>query len=108
MTSSLARVVLVTHPTHGAAELARALVERRLAACVNLIAARSCYRWEGALEECDESLLVVKTATARLEELRAAIAALHPQRVPEMVALEPAWVEPRYLDWLCGETRATS
>jgi periplasmic divalent cation tolerance protein len=98
-----ARVVLVTHPRAGAREFARRLVERRLAACVNLADVRSVYRWEGAVEDEEEALLVVKTTAGRLAELEATLADEHPYDVPECVALAPAHVEPRYLAWLTGE-----
>jgi len=99
-----ARVVLITHPPDGAEAFARDLVERRLAACVNLVAARSVYRWEGAVQADDEALLVVKTDAARLDALRSRVAEAHPYDVPEFVVLAPDSVEPRYLAWLLAET----
>ena len=63
-----------------AERIATALVERRLAACVNLVSGvLSIYRWKGAVERDDERLLVIKTSAARFEELRAAIVELHPR-----------------------------
>lgn len=99
-----ARIVLITHPPDGAEGFARGLVERRLAACVNLLAARSVYRWDGAVQADDETLLVVKTDAARLEALKGHLADAHPYDVPECVAIEPAEVEARYLAWLHAET----
>jgi periplasmic divalent cation tolerance protein len=101
---SRARVVLITHPRAGAEAFARGLVERRLAACVNLLAARSIYRWEGAIQADDEALLVAKTDAARVAELVRHLASAHPYDVPECIALEPDEVEPRYLAWLLAET----
>jgi len=105
-----ARVVLVTAPDlEVARRLAHALVEQRLAACVNLDWVRSIYRWEGVVEEQAEALMVIKTTAARLEELEAWIAREHPYDTPECVALEPAAVEGRYLAWLersCAEEGA--
>ena len=100
-----ARVVLITAPDEDAgATLARALVERRLAACVNLVPrVRSIYRWEGEVQDDGESLLVVKTRATRLAALESALAELHPYDVPECVALAPARVEAKYLAWLVGE-----
>lgn len=96
------RVVLTTAPDAVVARrLAHALVEARLAACVNLVPGlTSVYRWEGAVEEAQEVLCVVKTTAGRLAELEAFLEREHPYDVPECVALEPARVEPRYLGWL--------
>jgi periplasmic divalent cation tolerance protein len=101
------RVVLVTAPDQAVGlALARALVERRLAACANLVpGVRSIYRWEGTVQDDAEVLLVIKTTADRLAELEKALAELHPYDVPECVALEPASVEARYLSWLVAETR---
>lgn len=101
------RVVLVTAPDREVARaLAGALVERRLAACCNLVGGvTSVYHWQGAVEEDEEVLLIVKTVAGRLAALEAALAELHPYDTPECVALEPAAVEARYLAWLVDETR---
>jgi periplasmic divalent cation tolerance protein len=101
-----ARVVLVTAPDVAHAErIARALVERGLAACCNLVGGvRSIYRWQGAIEEAAEVLLVLKTTAARQAELEAAVCALHPYDVPEFVALTASHVAPAYLRWLQAET----
>jgi periplasmic divalent cation tolerance protein len=100
------RVVLVTAPDpESATRLARGLVEARLAACVNVLpGVTSVYRWEGAVHEDGEVLLVVKTRAAHLPALEAHLAAHHPYDVPECVALAPDRVEARYLAWLQGET----
>jgi periplasmic divalent cation tolerance protein len=84
-----------------AARLARALVERRLVACVNVVpGVRSIYRWQGAIQDDRELLLLVKTTAARLSEVTVALAELHPYDVPEVVALEAAMVAPSYAAWL--------
>jgi periplasmic divalent cation tolerance protein len=105
MTDAL--VVLVTTPTpERAAEIARALVEERLAACGNVLPAiRSIYRWEGKVEDEAEALLVLKTTRARLEALRDRVLALHPYEVPEVIALPVEGGSARYLDWIAAETR---
>ena len=95
-------MVLITHPAEGAEAFARSLVERRLAACVNLVGVRSVYRWEGAVESDAEQLLLVKTRAELWPKLERVLAEDHPYDVPEMVALEPTAVEARYLDWLLG------
>jgi periplasmic divalent cation tolerance protein len=102
-----ARIVLTTAPDRATAErIARALVERKLAACVNLVpGVRSVYRWKGAVEEADEVLLLAKTAEDRVEDLERALTGLHPYEVPECVVLEAGRVEARYLAWLVEATR---
>jgi len=104
--SGAARLVLTTAPDRETAErLARALVERSLAACANLLpGARSIYRWQGAIEESDEVLLVLKTTAGRLRELEQALGELHPYEVPEFVVLEPSHVGAKYLAWLVRES----
>jgi periplasmic divalent cation tolerance protein len=102
-----ALVVLVTTPTpERAAEIARALVEERLAACGNVLPAiRSIYRWEGKVQDEAEALLVLKTTRARLEALRERVLALHPYEVPEVLALPVEAGSAPYLAWLAAETR---
>ena len=100
-----ARIVLVTAPEMDcASRLARGLVEARLVACVNLIAGvRSVYRWEGAVEEAEEVLMVIKTVEERVPELERWLGEQHPYDVPEIVAIEPTSVEASYLAWLRAE-----
>jgi periplasmic divalent cation tolerance protein len=100
-------VVLVTTPTpERAAELARALVEERLAACGNVVPGlRSIYRWEGKVEDEGEALLLLKTTRARFEALRERVLALHPYAVPEVIALPVVAGSEPYLAWIAGETR---
>jgi periplasmic divalent cation tolerance protein len=87
--TSGAIVVLVTVPdAETARNLARQLVHERLAACVNIIPGiTSIYRWEGAVEETGEVLLVMKTTADRYEALESAIRSRHPYDVPEILAL---------------------
>jgi len=95
-------VVLTTVATEEAAErLATALVERRLAACVNILPrVRSIYRWQGAVQDDRELLLLVKTTRERRDETMRAIAELHPYDVPELVALDADAVSGPYASWL--------
>jgi periplasmic divalent cation tolerance protein len=84
-----------------AERIARVLVERRLAACVNVVpGVVSVYRWKGDVCRDEELLLVIKTRAERLPALREALVALHPYEVPELVALPIESGHPPYLDWL--------
>lgn len=100
-------VVFITAPPDKAAELGRALVEARLAACANIVPAiRSIYRWQGELCDDEEALLVIKSRADRLPRLRDKVTALHPYEVPEVIALPIVAGHPPYLSWIddsCGE-----
>jgi periplasmic divalent cation tolerance protein len=81
--------------------LARALVEARLAACVNIVPGlTSVYRWKDAVESDPEHLLVIKTRRDRLDDMRTALLAQHPYEVPELVVLPIEGGSPAYLAWL--------
>jgi len=99
-------VVLVTAPTaEKAVEIARAVVEEKLAACGNVLpGVRSIYRWEGKVQDEPEVLLVLKTQRKRFPELRDRILALHPYEVPEVLALPVEAGSERYLDWIAKST----
>ena len=101
-----ALVVLVTTPTpERAAEIARAVVEERLAACGNVVPGlRSIFRWEGKVEDEAEALLVLKTTRARFEALKDRVLALHPYQVPEVIALPVEAGSAAYLEWIARET----
>ena len=101
---STARVVLSTCPDAGTAEaVARALIDERLAACVNLVpGVRSIYRWQDEVEQADEILMVIKTTAGKVDALTARVAQLHPYEVPEVIALEAEGVSDAYLAWLEG------
>lgn len=100
MTDAL--VVLVTAPTaEKAGEIARALVEEKLAACGNVLpGVRSIYRWKGTVQDEGEALLLLKTQRRRFAELRDRILALHPYDVPEVLALPVEEGSDAYLDWI--------
>ena len=84
-----------------AGRLARALVEEKLAACVNRITGvRSTYVWKGKIETDDEELLIVKTSSARLEQLGQRVRALHSYDVPEVIAVPVIDGSPAYLEWM--------
>lgn len=84
-----------------AERIASVLVERGLAACVNVVPGLvSIYRWKGAVERELEVLLVIKTRAERFEALREALVSLHPYEVPELIAVPVAAGHPPYLAWL--------
>lgn len=84
-----------------AAQLARRLVEERLAACINRVpGVRSTYAWEGVVHDDAEVLLVIKTTVAAVGTLSARIMELHPYEVPEILALPVIGGSERYLQWL--------
>lgn len=84
-----------------AERIARVLVERRLAACVNVVpGVVSFYRWQGAVERAEERLLVIKTRGERLPALREALLSLHPYELPELVTLPIEDGHEPYLAWL--------
>lgn len=99
-------VVFVTAPEAVAPVLARAVVERGLAACVNLIpGVRSIYSWRGAVQDDAEVVMMMKTARDRFDALRAAIVSLHPYEVCEVIGLPIADGSAPYLDWIRVCTR---
>ena len=103
-TAEACAVVLVTAPdSDTGADIARAVVADELAACVNVVpGVRSIYRWEGAVQEEEEVLLVMKTRRARLGELTARVEAVHPYDVPEVVALPIEGGSAPYLAWVAA------
>ncbi|MBN8799666.1 MAG: divalent-cation tolerance protein CutA [Stenotrophomonas nitritireducens] len=102
-----ARLVFCTFPDAATAQaLARLLVERRLAACVNLLPPmQSVYRWQGQVEQAEELQLLIKTTADRLEALTAALLQHHPYELPEILAVSPSAGLPAYLDWIRAQTR---
>jgi len=104
-----ALLILCTCPNaDSASRIARAVVEERLAACVNRVPGlTSVYRWQGEIHEFNEVLLLIKTQHERFESLRARIIELHPYDVPEVIALEIAAGHAPYLEWLRTETSGT-
>ena len=90
-----------------AARIARALVEKKLAACVNVMpAGRSFYRWKEVIEDQQESLLVIKSSRALFNQLRAEIEKLHSYEVPEVIAVPIVDGSEGYLEWLDRELTA--
>jgi periplasmic divalent cation tolerance protein len=100
-------LVLTNLPDRAAAErLADLLVEKRLAACVNILApCRSVYRWEGAVQHDEEHPMLIKTTAERYPELEKALRAGHPYELPEIVAVPIERGLPAYLEWVASETK---
>ena len=102
-------VVLSTcENTDDAARIARSLVEKRLAACVNIVpGVQSIYHWKGAVEQASEVLMVIKTGRPLLSAVRAEIERLHSYELPEAIALQIVDGSERYLDWLAAGLKQT-
>jgi periplasmic divalent cation tolerance protein len=99
-------IVLTNLPDHEAAlGLAQELVQRKLAACVNVLAAGiSVYRWRDKIETAPEFPVLIKTRAALYAEVEAAIIARHPYELPEVIAVPVMRGLPEYLDWVAAET----
>lgn len=106
MTQERAVFVYTTYPSLVEAErIGRAVLEKRLAACVNILPGMtSHYWWEGAIETAEEVVMIIKTRASLAEDVRAAVKALHPYTVPAILVLPIEGGEPGYLDWLMRET----
>jgi periplasmic divalent cation tolerance protein len=100
-------VAFTTSPSEEhAVQLARLMVEEKLAACVQILPdITSFYMWEGKLERAAERLILIKTTRERLEEMIARIESLHPYDVPEIIAVEAVGGLDKYLQWVVSETR---
>jgi periplasmic divalent cation tolerance protein len=101
-------VVLCNAPPEKAEAIARAALEARLCACVNILPqVTSLYRWDGAIAKDAESTLLMKTRAELVPALTEAIRAVHPYEVPEVIALPivPGVGNPAYLSWVVAETR---
>jgi periplasmic divalent cation tolerance protein len=88
-----------------ALRIAHALVERKLAACVNILApCTSVYRWQGKVETANEIPLLIKTRAEIYEDVETAIRSLHPYELPEIVAVPVGQGLPEYLEWVESQT----
>ena len=101
-----AMLVLTTLPNaDAAAELARSVVNEKLAACANLFPAlRSIYKWQTKMQDENEVLVLFKTRQEHFERLKSRILELHPYEVPEVLAIPVEQGYQAYLDWLATET----
>ena len=102
-----ARIVLTTlSDERRAADLAEKLLERRLAACVNIVGpVRSVYRWKEKIERENEFLLIIKTSSEQAARLEGAFKELHPYELPERVELSVEGGSEAYLAWIVGEVQ---
>jgi periplasmic divalent cation tolerance protein len=99
-------LVMSTCPDPASAQqIAETLVRERLAACVNRAPVHSVFRWKGEVAAEGEQLLVIKTTADRYDELELRLRALHPYKVPEIIALPIVAGAPGYLDWITDECR---
>ena len=100
-------LVLTNLPDRAAAErLAGAIIEQRVAACVNILApCQSVYRWKDAVQREEEHPVLIKTTAERYAALEAAIRAGHPYELPEIIAVPIERGLPAYLAWVDAETR---
>jgi periplasmic divalent cation tolerance protein len=101
-----ALLVLTNLPDRASAErLADALIQQRVAACVNILApCRSVYRWKEAVQRDEEHPVLIKTTAARYAALEQAIRTAHPYELPEIVAVPIERGLPAYLEWVSKET----
>jgi periplasmic divalent cation tolerance protein len=100
------KVVLTNLPPDQATDIARKLVEERLAACVNILPVQSIYRWKGELCEEAECTLLIKTGSATSESLRNRLQELHPYDLPEIIALDISHKDSLmdYVQWVIDES----
>ena len=95
-------VMLVTAPSVASArKIARALLDARAAACVNIVPRiESHYRWQGKIESTHEVLLLIKTAQVKTAQVTRLVRHIHPYQVPEIIALPISHGLPAYLRWI--------
>lgn len=84
--------------------LAKALVDRHIAACVNVLPCTSVYRWEDEVKQDDEQLMIIKTRRTYIDDIRDLFAEEHPYDLPELVSMEVEDGSADYLKWIGAET----
>ena len=110
MNDERAVFVYTTYPSLVEAErIGKAVLEKRLAACVNILPGMiSHYWWQGAIERAEEVVMIIKTRASLAEAVRAQVKAMHSYTTPAILVLPIAGGEPGYLDWLMKETAAAT
>jgi periplasmic divalent cation tolerance protein len=98
-------VIFSTVPSSKSRDIARALLDRHLVACVNMTPVRSLYRWKGEFCDDEEHLLILKTRRELSGRVIAELRALHPYEVPEIIVLPVTGGHLPYLAWVHGETQ---
>ena len=98
-------IILSTFPDEGSSILlAKELINKKLCACINLTKVRSLYNWKNKLEDREEYLVLFKSTTSTVEELKSNIKRAHPYEVPEIVEIRMNKVSKSYLSWLAEST----
>ena len=106
---SYIQVSTTTETKDQAQKIAKYLVEKKLAACVQISGAiESMYRWKGKVEIASESLCLIKTRTTLFKKIEAAIKKLHPYETPEIIAVPIIKGSREYINWLNDETKNLS
>lgn len=101
MTASTAIIITTAGSQEEATRLAHAVVEARLAACVNIIPqVRSIYRWQGKVDDATEWLLLIKSTAANFSRIKETIQALHSYELPECILVEIKEGSEKYLNWI--------
>ena len=102
--------VYTTYPSAVEAERAgRALVERRLCACVNILPGMiSHYWWQGAIERGEEVVMIIKTRASLAERVSTAVKEMHSYSTPAILVIPLESVDKNYLDWIMAETEAAA
>ncbi|MGL1862216.1 MAG: divalent-cation tolerance protein CutA [Pseudodesulfovibrio sp.] len=99
-------IYITCETTEEAENIGAIIVERRLAACVNILSGmQSMYWWEGKVEKADEIVLIAKTRTSLVDELTEAVTAMHSYDVPCVVAMPLIGGNPQFLSWIREETK---
>ena len=101
-------ILITANDAEEAENIAEVLLGERLAACVNIIPnLTSSFWWEGRIETGQESLLIVKTKAAKLNEITQSVKAVHSNTIPELIALPIIGGNQDYLDWIDNEVSET-
>ena len=105
MKNKYIQVVTTISGKRGAEKIAKSLIDKRLAACVQIIGPiKSVYRWKGKIENAKEWVCVIKTRKTLYKKVESAIRKIHPYEVPEIIAMPIVAASKDYLKWLSDET----